>query len=228
MATGEPGADRPVGTTGYGAAAEELAAQYEAVTFADVHREALYLIPTRPCDVLDVGAGSGRDAAALAALGHRVVAAEPTAELRRIGERLHAGSGVRWVDDALPALPRLGAEGIRFDVVLLTAVWMHLPPDERPSAMAALAGLLAPAGRLFLSVRHGPVPPDRRMYDAPADETLALARAHGLHPLLHTERPDLHGRTDVHWTVLVLAADGPPPARPLSSRSRRCSAGADR
>ncbi|MER7705937.1 class I SAM-dependent methyltransferase [Kitasatospora sp. NPDC097605] len=202
---GEARTDGPAGTAGYGEEAERLAAQYEAVTFAEVHREALHLFPPRPADVLDIGAGSGRDAAALAALGHRVVAAEPTAELRWIGERLHAGSGVRWVDDALPALPRLGAAGERFDVVLLTAVWMHLPPDERPSAMAVLAGLLAPAGRLFLSLRHGPVPPGRRMYDAPAAEALDLARPHGLHPLLHTERPDLHGRTDVLWTVLVLS-----------------------
>ncbi|WP_380283203.1 class I SAM-dependent methyltransferase [Kitasatospora purpeofusca] len=202
---GETRTDRPAGTAGYGEEAERLAAQYEAVTFAEVHREALHLFPPAPADVLDIGAGSGRDAAALAALGHRVVAAEPTAELRRIGEHLHAGSGVRWTDDALPALPRLGAAGARFDVVLLTAVWMHLAPDQRPRAMDALAGLLAPAGRLFLTVRHGPVPPGRRMYDVPADETLALARTRGLHPLLHTERRDLHGRSDVHWTVLVLS-----------------------
>ncbi|MER5352952.1 class I SAM-dependent methyltransferase [Kitasatospora sp. NPDC002551] len=205
MAVGDARTDRPAGTAGYGEAAEQLAAQYEAVTFAEVHREALHLFPTRPADVLDIGAGSGRDAAALAALGHRVVAAEPTAELRRIGEHLHAAAGVRWVDDALPALPRLGAAGARFDVVLLTAVWMHLRPDERPPAMDALTRLLAPAGRLFLSLRHGPVPPGRRMYDAPAEETLALARAWGLRPVLHTERPDLHGRSDVHWTVLVLS-----------------------
>ncbi|MFF2348616.1 class I SAM-dependent methyltransferase [Kitasatospora sp. NPDC058115] len=198
-----------MGTTGYGAQADQLAAQYESVTFAEVHRETLHLLPSRPSDVLDVGAGSGRDAAALAALGHRVVAAEPTGELRRIGERLHAGSGVHWVDDALPALPRLGAAGRRFDVVLLTAVWMHLPPGERPAAMAALAGLLAPAGRLFLRLRHGPVPPGRRMYEAVAAEVLALGSAHGLHPLLHTERPDLHGRSDVRWSDLVLADAAP-------------------
>ncbi|MFB7469701.1 class I SAM-dependent methyltransferase [Kitasatospora sp. NPDC056184] len=202
---GEPRADRPAGTAGYGEAAGRLAAQYEAVTFAEVHREALQLFPPGPADVLDIGAGSGRDAAALAALGHRVVAAEPTPELRRIGEHLHAGSGVRWTDDALPDLPGLGAAGARFDAVLLTAVWMHLAPDQRPPAMDALTGLLAPGGHLFLTLRHGPVPPGRRMYDVPADETLSLARSRGLHPVLHTERPDLHGRSGVHWTVLVLA-----------------------
>jgi protein-L-isoaspartate O-methyltransferase len=32
--------------------------------------------------VLDIGSGTGRDAAGLAAMGHSVVAVEPTAELR--------------------------------------------------------------------------------------------------------------------------------------------------
>ncbi|WP_327673738.1 class I SAM-dependent methyltransferase [Kitasatospora sp. NBC_00458] len=196
-------------TAGYGEEAERLAEQYEAVTFAEVHRETLHLFPAEPAAVLDVGAGTGRDAAALAALGHRVVAAEPTPELRRIGERLHAGCGVRWVDDALPGLPRLRAAGERFDLVLLTAVWMHLAADERPSALDALAELLAPAGHLHLTLRHGPVPPGRRMFDVSADETVELARARGLSPLLRTERADLHGRTDVRWTELVLRTSAP-------------------
>ncbi|MEV6978375.1 class I SAM-dependent methyltransferase [Kitasatospora sp. NPDC093806] len=195
--------EQPTSTTGYAEAAEQLATQYEAVTFAEVHREALHLFPAGPADVLDVGAGSGRDAAALAALGHRVVAAEPTAELRRIGERLHTGSGVRWVDDALPGLPRLTAAGDRFDLLLLTAVWMHLTADERPLAMDALAALLAPAGRVVLTLRHGPVPPGRRMFDVSPEETAELARDRGLRPLLHAERADLHGRSGVHWTILA-------------------------
>ncbi|MFE2409972.1 SAM-dependent methyltransferase, partial [Kitasatospora sp. NPDC059408] len=60
----------PSGTAGYGAEAQALALQYESVTFAEVHREMLHLFPAPPAAVLDVGAGTGRDAAALAALGH--------------------------------------------------------------------------------------------------------------------------------------------------------------
>ncbi|MGW5466110.1 class I SAM-dependent methyltransferase [Streptomyces sp. NPDC003996] len=118
-----------------------LAEQYESVTFAEVHREVLYLFPTRPGTVLDVGAGSGRDAAAPAAQGHRVVAAEPTAELRSLGRRRHADQRIEWTDDALPELPGLVAAGTRFDLILLTAVWMHLDERQRTLAMARLAGL---------------------------------------------------------------------------------------
>ncbi|MFG3052522.1 class I SAM-dependent methyltransferase [Kitasatospora sp. NPDC048239] len=188
---------------GYGEAADELAVQYEGVTFEEVHREVLHLLPGEPGAVLDIGAGTGRDAAALAALGHRVVAAEPTAELRRIGQRLHADRDIRWVDDALPAPASLGAGGERFDLILLTAVWMHLAEEERPLAMDALAGLLAPTGRVFISLRHGPVPTGRRMFDVSADETVELARERGLDVLHRTERLDLHNRSGVRWSILA-------------------------
>lgn len=182
--------NRPAGTTGYGPAAARLAEQYEAVDFADVHRDLRPHYPAPPAAVLDVGAGTGRDAAALARLGHRVTAAEPTPELRAIGERLHAGAGIRWVPDALPELPLLRAETARYDLVLLTAVWMHLAPEERPAAMDALAALLAPGGRLSLTLRHGPVPADRRMYDAGAEEAVDLAAARGLRLRHRAERAD--------------------------------------
>ncbi|MEU8511636.1 class I SAM-dependent methyltransferase [Kitasatospora sp. NPDC048722] len=194
----------PAGTAGYGAEARALAVQYESVTFAEVHRELLHLFPAPPAAVLDVGAGTGRDAAALAALGHPVVAAEPTPELRCIGQELHGESGVRWISDALPELPSLGAE--RFDLVLLTAVWMHLAPAERPPAMASLARLLAPGGRMILSLRHGPVPPGRRMFDVPPEETVTQATANGLHPVHRIARTDLHGRPGVAWTILAFEA----------------------
>ncbi|MFD8083010.1 class I SAM-dependent methyltransferase [Kitasatospora sp. NPDC059722] len=196
----------PSGTAGYGAEAQALAVQYESVTFAEVHREMLHLFPAPPAAVLDVGAGTGRDAAALAALGHPVVAAEPTPELRHIGEELHRDSGVRWISDALPELPSLGAE--RFGLVLLTAVWMHLAPAERPPAMASLARLVAPGGRMILSLRHGPVPPGRRMFDVPPEETVAQAAANGLHPIHRISRTDLHGRPGVGWTILAFEAAG--------------------
>ncbi|MFD9459100.1 class I SAM-dependent methyltransferase [Streptomyces sp. NPDC059985] len=101
------------------------------MTFAEVHREVLHLFPSQPCSVLDIGAGSGRDAAALAARGHRVVAAEPTAEPRSLGRRLHSDQKIEWVDDALPRLTTLTARGGRFDLILLAAVWMHLD-DNAP------------------------------------------------------------------------------------------------
>lgn len=191
-------------TRGYGDAAQHLITQYEALRFEDIHRPVLHLFPAPPARVLDIGAGTGRDAAALARLGHSVTAVEPTAPLRAHGETAHAGASIRWLDDLLPALPALRASGERFDLILLTAVWMHLDAAEREAAMATLARLLAPGGRVSMSLRHGPVPQGRRMFEVSAQETAQLAARHGLVQVACMEAADAQGRVDVSWSFLVM------------------------
>ena len=189
---------------GYGTHAAALAEQYESLSFAHVHRGVLHLFPTQPSDVLDIGAGSGRDAAALARSGHRVVAVEPTAELRSEGQRLHASLAIEWIDDHLPALQILRQSPRRFDLILLTAVWMHLDEAERTMAMATIAELLADRGLASMSLRHGPVPHGRRMFDVSADETIGLGAQFGLRCRHQVDQEDAQGRPDVRWSFVVL------------------------
>ncbi len=54
--------------------ASTVASRYESVTFEQVHDWLASVLPDRPGLVLDVGAGTGRDAAWLAAHGHEVLA----------------------------------------------------------------------------------------------------------------------------------------------------------
>ncbi|MBA9855396.1 hypothetical protein D7S65_06330 [Ralstonia insidiosa] len=53
---------------------------------------------------------------------------------------------------------------------------MHLDEAERKAAMSAVAGLVRAGGVIVMSLRHGPVPDGRRMFDVSADETIAVAR----------------------------------------------------
>jgi SAM-dependent methyltransferase len=208
---------RASGTQGYAEEADKLAVSYETRTFEAVQREVLHLIPSQPSRVLDIGAGTGRDAAALAARGHQVMAMEPTAELRAHGQRLHAGANIAWVDDSLPDLARLRTAGSAFDLVMATAVWMHLDAAERAAAMRNVAVLVAPGGLFLMSLRYGPVPPGRRMFAVPAEETVAQAMECGLSLIHRSARGDMFGRPEVTWTFLgfKMAAD----QKGLSSRA---------
>lgn len=194
-------------TAGYAENADALAVQYESLTFDRTHRDVMHLMPPAPSRVLDIGAGTGRDAAGLARLGHAVVAAEPTAEMRAHGQRLHADAAIEWVDDSLPDLPVLRASGRQFDLIMLTAVWMHLDEQERSAAMASLAALAAPGAAIVMSLRHGPVPEGRRMFDVSGEETRALAARHGLSAIYDAARKDSLRRDGVHWTVLGFRRD---------------------
>ena len=199
-------ARRVGGTEGYAESADALAEQYEGIAFADVHRGILHLLPTAPGRVLDIGAGTGRDAAALAALGHRVVAVEPTAELRAHGQRLHPSPRIAWIDDALPELDRVHERGELFDLIMLTAVWMHLDEAERIRAMPNVAALAKAGAAVAMTIRHGPVPPGRRMFAVSAEETIGLAATHALYPVLNQHRQSTQAENraaGITWTVLA-------------------------
>ncbi|MBV8192137.1 MAG: class I SAM-dependent methyltransferase [Alphaproteobacteria bacterium] len=190
------------GTEGYGETADILVERYESLTFAQVQRHVLHLFPETASRVIDIGAGSGRDAAGFCALGHSVTAVEPTPEMRAHGRRMHGHLPIRWIDDSLPDLERVLALGERWDVVMLTAVWMHLDPGQREQAMACIARLLQPDGLLALSLRHGAVPAGRRMFEVSAAETRALAARHRLFTVHDSEGPSLQAQ-DVSWSRLA-------------------------
>jgi 2-polyprenyl-3-methyl-5-hydroxy-6-metoxy-1,4-benzoquinol methylase len=173
------------GTRGYAENAVELIGRYESLSFAYKHETVLHLIPSTPSKALDIGAGTGADAAWLAAQGHRVLAVEPTSVLREYGLKHHASPLVEWVSDALPRLERLAQRKHEFSLIMLTAVWMHLDEQERRVAMPVVASLLAPDGVIIMALRHGPVPMGRVMFAVSAEETVALAEVHGLRCLLN-------------------------------------------
>ncbi|MEQ8355584.1 MAG: class I SAM-dependent methyltransferase [Kiloniellaceae bacterium] len=194
------------GTEGYAEEAEEILVRYEQAAFERLHAAILHLIPSTPATVLDIGAGTGRDAAAFAALGHSVVAVEPTAKLRDGAKALHLSPRIEWLDDSLPDLAGLAGRAASFDLIMMTAVWMHLDRSQRRRGMPRLAGLLRPGGILILTLRHGPVPKGRRMFEVSAEETTELARTTGLEPELHQENQDgLFKRPGVTWTRLAYA-----------------------
>lgn len=101
--------------------AAELMARYRNVTFDDVHAGWRDLVPQRTAVVLDVGAGSGRDADWFARRGHEVVAVEPCGALRALAEKT-TPPGVCWLDDSLPGLEATHRLGLRFDIILVSAV----------------------------------------------------------------------------------------------------------
>lgn len=95
---------------------------------------------------------------------------------------------------------------------MMTAVRMHLDEAERTRAMAGVAGLIVPGGLMTLSLRHGPVPAGRRMFDVSPAETSALAARHGLSTVYEKDRPSVFNADGVWWDVLAFrAAPGPSP-----------------
>lgn len=193
------------GTEGYSTEAPELLKLYEEVTFEQAHGGVLDLVPAAPLDVLEIGAGTGRDAAWFAARGDRVTAIEPTREMREGGMKLHPSPNITWIDDYLPELASV--RGRSFDLVWLSAVWMHFFAAERAAMMPVVTALVKPGGALMVSLRHGPLPEGRRMFEVGADETIALAAQSKLDLVRSGDFPSTRA-PGVSWSRLWFAKTG--------------------
>lgn len=187
----------------YDANAGRLATVYEAVPSTPTREWLADLLPAPPALVVDVGAGTGRDAGAFAAAGYDVVAVEPSPGMRAEAERRHASPRIRWLPDSLPGLAATSRLGLAADLVSLSAVWQHVAPPDRPRAFRKLVGLLRSGGLLALTLRHGP-DDGRGGHPVSLAEVEALARDHGMQVLRAVGSADRQGRPGVSWTSVVL------------------------
>ncbi|WP_224815051.1 class I SAM-dependent methyltransferase [Hasllibacter sp. MH4015] len=191
------------------AANGDFIARVEAISSADLLARVIEHIPKQPCRILDVGSGTGRDAAWLASLAHTVVAAEPVDALRQAGMAKHASPNVSWVKDALPDLSRTISLGQTFDIVLLSAVWQHLGDADRKVALSVLRSLTVDGGKVIMSIRHGAGAPTRPVFPANVENTVRWAQAVGLSAVDRTTSRSVQSgnrQAGVTWTWLVLQA----------------------
>ena len=191
---------------GYADEVDQLFIRYEARDAAAIHASWSKYFPEPPAKVLDIGSGTGRDAGWFASLGHHVMAVEPTKALRTRAAKLHISPNITWIDDMLPGIPNLLARNETFDLILMHAVWMHLTESERTEGMANVARLMAPGARLAMSLRHGPIPDGRRMFNVTGEETIKLALENGLTNLEYGRAESISAENrarGIEWTKLV-------------------------
>ena len=158
--------------TAVGGYRERVATAFEADAWEERYRGASAVWSGRPNPqlvteaagltagrALDVGCGEGADAVWLAGQGWQVTAVDISgvAIERAAGHAAAAGVADRITfrrtdlrkDDDLVAESR---DGDTYDLV--SAQFMHLPPQERQELYARLAGVVAPGGRLLIVGHH--------------------------------------------------------------------------
>ena len=125
-----------------------------------------------------------------------MLAVEPSEAMREQGKKLHPG--LQWLGDRLPDLPKVAEMGNRYDMIHLSAVWMHLDPSERDKAFSTIVGLANPAALLSFLVRC-PHDPERGMHPTDPDEIPSLARKHGGTVIHQDHAPDHSDRPEISW-----------------------------
>ncbi|WP_412972124.1 methyltransferase domain-containing protein [Glaciecola sp. MF2-115] len=214
--------DYPPSTKYYNEHIAEISQQYLSVSFDDVHGPWSKFLPTilnkSNASVLDVGAGSGRDISHLysyasSCLGEEsklgnFVAIEPTEKLREVGQQHTKDQNIKWINDSLPALQKTHSLEVSFDLILLCAVWMHIPVSQRERALRKLTNLLKPGGIIVMTLKQGmskQEQQERAMYDVSVGEIERFALELGLVcELMPQTSQDALNREGVFWETLVL------------------------
>jgi len=157
--------------------------------------------------VLDVGCGKGRDLVALLDMGFDAYGVEPHDAMRAQAIARDARVGGRIAAATLPDLGRPFGGG--FDAVLCSAVLMHVPADALPAALAAIADVVAPGGRVLMALPQmlphllvdGHDPDGRQFDNHAAEHVQALMAALGF-ALEAAEELDTPS-ADTRWRVLL-------------------------
>jgi 2-polyprenyl-3-methyl-5-hydroxy-6-metoxy-1,4-benzoquinol methylase len=187
--------------------AKDLFWQYESTNFTAVHIDWLHLLP-KTGKILDVGAGSGRDSIFLARQGLYVTAIEPAKNLRILASNNHPHKNITWLNDTLPKLTSTVALNKKFDLILLSAVWMHLSEPERKTAMPILCSLLNPDASIVITLRHGTSVDARTMHSVSYDEIKLLLDDSDFVCTLLTKshhNADTLGREQVTWQTVQIS-----------------------
>lgn len=199
--------------------ATEIARRYESVDSPVERYFALAFTPA--ARVLDVGCGSGRDAARLLGSGYDAYGIEPVEALRHAAMAAHPELVGRIGEGGLP---RTGnAFGGKFDGIVCSAVLMHVPDTELLDSAFAIRQLLKPGGRLLLSIpasRGDLLSSDRdtngRLFSPySADEISLLLERLGFGPISRWDSEDVLGRSGTSWTTLLLERRSGARQRPI-------------
>ena len=205
----------------YNNSVKEITRQYLSLSFEDVHSHWTYHLQSalkkQNVAILDVGAGAGRDVSYIAKLATQyssntsnpnIYAVEPAIEMLKIGRTTTQNQNVHWLQDALPSLDKTTKLEISFDLILLSAVWMHILPSNRARSMRKLANLLKPGGKIVISLKFGMTKgeqQERSMYDVSVEELERLAQNLGLITQLESATStDKLDREGIYWQTVVL------------------------
>jgi SAM-dependent methyltransferase len=176
--------------------------RYEEQRAGDHCHYCLKHIAPPPSRILDIGSGSGRDAAFFSAKGYQVTAVEPAREFRERAAKKHATHPIQWIDDRLPELETFSASD-DFDHIHLSAVLFHLPREQTRPVLKRLHNLLKKSGTLFVGLRVGPDDLNRPMFDVNKD--WVIQQSESLFTVVHTEESqDDFNRSDVTWQRVML------------------------
>jgi SAM-dependent methyltransferase len=194
----------------YDGNATEAAKRYESADASRIHGNLLGAF-TPGSRLLELGCGSGRDAAFLLSRGYEVVAVDASSGMIAEAVRLHPELKGRLTCHGLPD-PLPFNDG-SFDGTFAVALLMHLSREDIAPSLREVARVIRPGGRFLFSIpnlRKDPIESERdplgRLFTtlAPGD-WIVLAGENGFQPVSTIVDQDGLNRSGYSWLTFILS-----------------------
>lgn len=188
--------------------AEEFANRYESVSVSQQLKLFLKYLPAGG-RILEIGCGSGRDAAFLLDQGFDVTAVDASNKLLSLAAKYHPQLQGKLYKASAPFSESYPFMNKKFDGAVSMAMIMHLSDASFSRFLSQLANLVKPNGILFLSSSAGRTglnnkrDPKQRLYIERSLDSIAKFASREGFSLLHTHTDhDLFGR-NISWHGIV-------------------------
>jgi SAM-dependent methyltransferase len=192
----------------YEESASELAGRYETADMADFHGILIRHLPSA-CSILEVGCGSGRDAAFLLKHGYEITAMDASHQMLEEAAKRHPELAPRLHVAAVPFDSDCPLLRLKFSAVLVIALVMHLTDDELKETINQFRGILNPGGTVILSasigreeIANGRDPNGRLYIERPPSDIEKLFLGGGFERIASYQNSDSLDRP-VKWFTLV-------------------------
>lgn len=185
----------------YNQNAETLFDTYESIDPATLFSEISQYIP-RNGNCLDIGCGSGRDAHWLETLGNDVTAIDPAEELIKLAQAKHE-TRINWIVSRLPSLENFNPT-TKFDLILASAVWMHIPINFRRPSLLKIKNLLSDDGYIVLTIKNQSTEHIRTFYQTSWRRLKKDFTESGLEICYKSTSKDSLNRKGINWLKIVL------------------------
>ena len=193
--------------------APSLANRYEMADMSYTHRTLIRHLPEGG-KVLEIGCGSGRDAAFLLNHGFDVTAIDSSSEMLSTAIAYHPELAERTCRASIPFSDKDPLLDRRFNAIVMIATVMHISDQDLFECACQLRQLLSPDGIVFISTslgREGIVEgydSEGRIYiERQPDELQLLFERIGFRLITNYQSEDSFGR-NFSWITLVMQLVG--------------------